>query len=216
MMFLIKKSLISIVLFSIMLLFLAPAGFAASPYADGEYSIQYTVLKADSDSASMANDYFLKPVKLIVQNGEMKLQMSVKNSSWIQSVQIGGVTPTVISEDPANDKRTLEFKVSDLSQPIQSKMHIKIDDMNYDNHYTVRFDFDASAIPSASTSNADETRKQDAADSTNQTETTTTENSESKAVVNPQTSDSSHLFMMASILMVSAAFLIFKIRKMNV
>lgn len=209
-----KKCFHSLVLLFILIFFFVPAGFAASPYADGEYSISYTVLKADTDSASMANDYFLKPVKLIVQNGEMKIQMSVKNSSWIQSVQIGGVTPTVISEDPANDKRTMEFKVADLSQPLQSNMHIKIDDMNYDNHYTVRFAFDASNVTAATDSKTNETKEQTGA--VNQTSHLSTDQNESKTVANPQTNDSTNVSMMAIILVMSAAFLFLKGRQTNI
>ncbi|MGG0717091.1 heme uptake protein IsdC [Robertmurraya massiliosenegalensis] len=209
-----KKCFSSIVLFSILIFFFVPAGFAASPYADGEYSVPYTVLKADSDSASMANDYFLKPVKLLVQNGEMKIQMSVKNSSWIQSVQIGGVTPTVISEDPANDKRIMEFKVADLSQPLQSNMHIKIDDMNYDNHYTVRFAFDASNVTAATDSKTNETKGQTG--SANQTDNSSTDQNKSKTVANPKTNDSTNVFMLAIILVMSTAFLVLKRRKTNV
>lgn len=146
-----KKYLFAFALFSAFLFVFTSVSFASNSYADGDYSVDYTILKADNDSASMANDYFLKPAKLSVNNGQMKVQIELKNSSWIKSLEVGGVVPTVVSEDTANDRRVVEFAVSDLSQPIESKMHIKFKtpDLDYDNHYTVRFAFDDSSLPNA-------------------------------------------------------------------
>ena len=39
--------------------------------------------KAEDDSATMANDYFEKPAKLIVKNGEMRVQVLMNHSAWI-------------------------------------------------------------------------------------------------------------------------------------
>ncbi|HEY4624135.1 MAG TPA: NEAT domain-containing protein, partial [Solibacillus sp.] len=51
--------------------------------ADGTYSLNYQVNQPGSNSASMANDYFLKPAKLVVKNGKMTMQITIKNSSWV-------------------------------------------------------------------------------------------------------------------------------------
>lgn len=51
--------------------------------ADGTYSVNYQVNKPGSNSASMANDYFLKPAKLTVNNGKMTMQLTIKKSAWV-------------------------------------------------------------------------------------------------------------------------------------
>ncbi len=56
---------------------------ASAKLADGTYDINYVIQKAENDSASMANDYFEKPAKLIVKNGEMRVQVPMNHSAWI-------------------------------------------------------------------------------------------------------------------------------------
>ena len=67
-----------------MLAFLVmPYGNVSAKLADGTYDINYVIQKAENDSASMANDYFEKPAKLIVKNGEMRVQVPMNHSTWI-------------------------------------------------------------------------------------------------------------------------------------
>ena len=35
----------------------------------------------------MANDYFEKPAKLIVKNGEMRVQVPMNHSAWIKNLK---------------------------------------------------------------------------------------------------------------------------------
>ena len=116
---------------------------------DETFSIDYQVLNSDSDSASIANDYFEKPAKLFVQNGEKYIQFSINHSEWVKELQapLGDsfVDVEIISEDEAEDTRIVRFKLEeDLSQPVEIKMHILIESMEpvYDHSYSVRFDFD--------------------------------------------------------------------------
>lgn len=59
-------------------IFVTPNLNASAALADGKYTINYQVNKPDSSSASMANDYFLKPATIIVQNGTSVVQMKMK------------------------------------------------------------------------------------------------------------------------------------------
>ena len=95
----------------------------------------------------MANDYFEKPAKLIVKNGEMRVQVPMNHSAWITEFKApengNFVDAKVVSKDESADKRTVEFKVDDLSKPANCKIHVVVPSANYDHHYTIRFAFDA-------------------------------------------------------------------------
>lgn len=59
----------------------------AATLKDGTYSVNYTVLKAEGNAVSMANDYWLKPAKVIAKNGKLTVQMTIKNSSWVTKLK---------------------------------------------------------------------------------------------------------------------------------
>lgn len=142
--------------FTALLLF--PTDITNAETADGYYEIDYEVLNADSDSVSMANDYFEKPAMMIVENGEKKLQLTINHSNWVVGLQAPQgddfVDVGVISVDEVEDTRIVEFPVEadhDLAEPIEMKMHIVVDvlEEDYDNHYTARFAFDEDRLEEA-------------------------------------------------------------------
>ena len=116
-----------------MLLFVLPIHSQAA-VADGTYSLNYQVNKPGSSSASMANDYFLKPAKLIVNNGKMTVQLTIKNSAWVTEFNPPGGA-TVISSNPAADQRVVQFNISSLKPTVAMK--IDIDDINLKNSENV-------------------------------------------------------------------------------
>lgn len=136
----------TLVIVVFLVLLAAPPVSAATTLADGTYTANYTVLKADNDSASLANDYFAKPAKLIVKDGAIDVQIGLKNSNWIKSIEVNGVAPTVVSSDAGADTRTVQFRGNDLSQPIVSKIHVDIPEMDYNHEYTIRFSFAEDSI----------------------------------------------------------------------
>lgn len=119
---------------------------AASKYAEGEYNLPFTVLKGDSDEASMTNDYLISPGKLIVKDGKNIVQITLKNSSWWQDFSVASSGVTVLSD--ANDTRVVQFEVANLDQILNSKIHVIVPDIDYDNKYDVRFKFDTSGLKS--------------------------------------------------------------------
>lgn len=130
---------------------------AAPNFADGEYSIPFTVLKDTSNEQSTAADYMVSPAKVIVQNGKTHVVMTLTNSSWWQyfKVQSGGgfSSVQVLGEDTVNDKRVVKFEVKDIEQVIDAKVHVivtGIPGFNYDNKYDIRFKFNSKSIPLAS------------------------------------------------------------------
>ncbi|MBU4638091.1 heme uptake protein IsdC [Bacillus toyonensis] len=217
-----------IMTFVCMLAFLVvPFGQVSAKLADGTYDINYVIQKAENESASMANDYFEKPAKLVVKNGEMKVQVPMNHSAWITEFKApengNFVDAKVVSKDEGADKRTVEFKVDDLSKPLGVKIHVVVPSANYDHHYTIRFAFDANvkAVGGdngvvAATKNNDQAKT----DTQVKEEKTKVENKEANKETNesgkaektdnPKTGDEARIGFFAALLLVSGVFLIRK------
>ncbi|EJR68073.1 heme uptake protein IsdC [Bacillus cereus VD115] len=219
-----------IMTFVCMLAFLVvPFGQASAKLADGTYDINYVIQKAENESASMANDYFEKPAKLVVKNGEMKVQVPMNHSAWITEFKApengNFVDAKVVSKDEAADKRTVEFKVDDLSKPLGVKIHVVVPSANYDHHYTIRFVFDANvkAVGGdngvvAATKNNDQA-KTDAQVKEEKTKVEnkeankqTNESGKAEKTDNPKTGDEARIGLFAALLLVSGVFLIRKVK----
>lgn len=175
---------------------------AATSLTDGEYTIDYQVLTANNDSVSIANDYWDKPAKLFVKNGTMTVQLQLNHSSWIveyKSLFQGSfVDVEVISENNVEDTRVVQFKASDLSIPIESKIHVIVPDIDYDNMYTVRLAFDPKSIKPV----------QENVTLTKQNQGSTTgEVISQQQIKNPQTGDYKTITATALLLVCSTLFL---------
>ena len=121
---------------------------AASKYADGEYSLPFSVLKNTSDEQSVTNDYMTSPAKLVVKNGKNYIQVSLKNKSWWQyfKVQNGGSFGNVTVLSEGKDTQLVQFEVQDVDKLVNAKVHIIVPEINYDNKYDVRFKFNTSNV----------------------------------------------------------------------
>ncbi|PHG11160.1 heme uptake protein IsdC [Bacillus toyonensis] len=219
-----------IMTFVCMLAFLVvPFGKASAKLADGTYDINYVIQKAENESASMANDYFEKPAKLVVKNGEMKVQVPMNHSAWITEFKApengNFVDAKVVSKDEAADKRTVEFKVDDLSKPLGVKIHVVVPSANYDHHYTIRFAFDANvkAVGGdngvvAATKNNDQAKtdtqvKEEKMKVENkEANKETNESGKAEKTDNPKTGDEARIGLFAALLLVSGVFLIRKVK----
>ncbi len=72
-----KKIMMLVMLVSMFVLNLALPQ-ASAQLADGTHSVKYQVNKPESSSASIANDYFVKPAKVTVRNGTATVQITLK------------------------------------------------------------------------------------------------------------------------------------------
>lgn len=167
---------------------------AEAAYADGEYQLPFTILKADGSEKSKADDYVNKPAKLIVKNGKYTVQMTLKNSSWWKSFTVESKPVKVISD--AKDARIVQFEVSDLNKLVKGHIHIVIPDIKYDSEYDIRFQFDTSKLGSSAGSNA-------ASDGNSV--------SGEKVEENPPTGDNAPIFMLAIGLLASGLLLFRKL-----
>lgn len=115
--------------------------------ADGTYDVSYQVNKPGSNSASMANDYFAKPAKLIVNDGKMTMQLTIKKSAWVTEFNPPGGA-TVISSNEGADQRVVQFPISNPNV-VTIAMKIDIEDIDYHHSYSVDFVINSSALPEA-------------------------------------------------------------------
>ena len=142
----VRKYLIFILTFTLFVGFSFPMNSKAA-IADGTYSLQYQVNKPSSSSASMANDYFLKPATLIVKNGKMIMEITINKSDWVTQFNPPGGAKVIATNEAAN-QRTVQFSVSD-AQITTIGMKIDIDDINYHHSYSVDFVFNTESLPEA-------------------------------------------------------------------
>jgi len=205
-------------LVAVLVLFLGTSNFAkAAEWKDGEYSVSFSVLKGDSDSASMADGYFVKPAKLTINNGAILAQISI-NTSSIKEFKVNGKAVTVLSDNGKSS--TVQFAVNSLNTPTTGEIHVVVDGMDYDHWYTVRFDFDSSAVAvkdkeTSTSSKSSETTSStvDAKSSTVQKDTTaaTTKsdsNNTGSKIDNPRTGDSMSISLYGSLLLVSTIVMV--------
>ncbi|MFF2886413.1 heme uptake protein IsdC [Paenibacillus sp. NPDC057967] len=132
-----------------LVLLIAPAVHAAE-LADGTYTIDYVIKKAEDESVSMANDYWEKPAKLIVENGKLLVQTKINHSAWVTQFKVPGgsgyVDTKVVATDKAEDTRVAQFAVAGLEEAVLSKIHVTVESIDYDHDYTIRIVFDKSSL----------------------------------------------------------------------
>lgn len=184
----------------------------AAALKDGTYSVNYTVLKAEGNAVSMANDYWLKPAKVIAKNGNLTVQMTIKNSSWVTEFKVPGnggyVDTTVLSTNKKANTRLVQFQAQSLSKPIKSKIHVTVKSADYDHDYTIQLKFDESSMKSLSSNSANKSTgaqesQQPSKESTNKADTSTTKQQEE----NPQTGDTSQTGWLLVLVLCSGGFL---------
>ena len=139
-----KKVVVSIM--AVLLTFLIAPIMSHAQVADGTYSISYQVNAAGESSASIANDYFVKPAKLIVENGAMKVQLTIKNSNWITEFASTTGGNTVISTNAGANTRTVQFNLASLNGATVVKMKVDIDDIDYHHNYSTDFIWFANSL----------------------------------------------------------------------
>ncbi|MDP4097171.1 NEAT domain-containing protein [Paenibacillus sp. P96] len=117
---------------------------------DGIYSIRFGAFYPDGVQKSRMADYLVSPATLIKENGINRINMTVKDSSYITSLQVkqdGSYDDvSTISEDSGQNTREISFEVSDLSQPVEGKVKVEIPALNYYGDYDFIIKFYPSSI----------------------------------------------------------------------
>jgi len=120
---------------------------AASTLEDGEYTVEYEILKGDpkDDSTSLANGYWNQPATVIVKNGAITVRTEINKSAWVIQFETkqgsSFVEAKVASSNKKNDSRVVEFPISSLEKDHVSYMTVDIPDIDYYHSYEARFRF---------------------------------------------------------------------------
>jgi len=186
--------------FMVLALVSLPLESVSADIADGTYDVPYEVIEAGSNNVSIADGYFVKPAKLIVENGEKFVELTLTSSHYIKSLSGPYGDVSVISENEENHTRVVRMKVGDLSQPVQMGMHIVVPEeiagMPYDNDHTARAVFDISNI-----------------DSSGENQTSTTGSADGSDEVNPPTGDNTPITLYVTLILSSIViFTVYKLR----
>lgn len=216
------KRWITVMLLLMLIVPVAPIGVKAA-IPDGEYDVDFNVLKESSDELSMANDQVKKPAKLIVRDGKMVVELTITGRDMWKTFEVEGKPVQTIKE--SGDEAVVQFEVSDVTKPVEAFIHVVVENINYDNNYTIRFDFDTSNIEGAGqvtstssepkTPNTNETA-QSSAISTNASDVVTSaeaSDGSTPVVKNPKTSDEAPILGLLVALAVSAYGLYYSRRR---
>lgn len=216
------KRWITVMLLLMLIVPVAPIGVKAA-IPDGEYDVDFNVLKESSDELSMANDQVKKPAKLIVRDGKMVVELTITGRDMWKTFEVEGKPVQTIKE--SGDEAVVQFEVSDVTKPVEAFIHVVVENINYDNNYTIRFDFDTSNIEGAGqvTSTSSETKTpntnetaQSSAISTNASDVVTSaeaSDGSTPVVKNPKTSDEAPIVGLLVALAVSAYGLYYSRRR---
>ncbi|MGE6855786.1 heme uptake protein IsdC [Bacillus sp. MM09(2025)] len=207
-----KMMRLSVFMTALLLALMLPFSNAqAATLKDGTYSVNYTVLKAEGNAVSMANDYWLKPAKVIAKNGKLTVQMTIKNSSWVTEFKVPGnggyVDTTVLSTNKKANTRIVQFKAQSLSKPIKSKIHVTVKSADYDHDYTIQLKFDESSMKSLSSNSTNKTAGEAEKQQPSKESTKTSDSSTTKQEENPQTGDTNQTGWLLVLALCSGGFL---------
>ncbi|WP_077319532.1 NEAT domain-containing protein [Virgibacillus proomii] len=205
---------------------------------EGEYSIAYSVLKNNTNQVSVMNDYVVSPGHLKVKNGEKKIAITLKNSSWITDFKVYHkgklIDPKVLSHDSKADTRVVEFAVEDLFTKLDGWVKVDIPELNYHHEYDIQFHFDPNSIqflkeeesypqqknidvtklPLKKQENKEEQRPIfDRNEDRGDKQSLATTKEKGKQINNPSTSDTAKLVLFTSLLLGSLIPLVIKLRK---
>ena len=216
------KRWITVMLLLMLIVPVAPIGVKAA-IPDGEYDVDFNVLKESSDELSMANDQVKKPAKLIVRDGKMVVELTITGRDMWKAFEVEGKPVQTIKE--SGDEAVVQFEVSDVTKPVEAFIHVVVENINYDNNYTIRFDFDTSNIEGAGqvtstssepkTPNTNETAQPSATSTSASDVVTSAEASDGSTPVvkNPKTSDEAPILGLLVALAVSAYGLYYSRRR---
>lgn len=133
------KKLMSLLMALMVAFAMFPTFHAHAQLADGKYSLPYQVNKSGSTSASISNDYFIKPATLVKKDGVMYVQLTINKSSQFVQFESDSGGNKVVATDEANDRRTVQFNVTDLSKPQTVRVRIEIPAEDYYHNYKIDF-----------------------------------------------------------------------------
>ncbi|MEC0183900.1 NEAT domain-containing protein [Paenibacillus peoriae] len=142
--FSLKKVFVALIMTALVFALVAPLSAKAAA-ADGTYTVNYTVLKDQTNETSRLDSYLAKPAQVIVANGKNVVRLTVKSSNLITAFKVeqnGQLTDaTVVSTDSASNTRVVEFEIADLNAKVNAYAEISIPVIGYTGKYDVQLQF---------------------------------------------------------------------------
>ncbi|WP_146200602.1 NEAT domain-containing protein [Paenibacillus agaridevorans] len=123
--------------------------------ADGNYLVDFTVLKKGSESVSVMNQYVFTTALVKVTGGSKTVSFTLKQSKEITGFTLNGSSGGGSGTDSGTNTRVVTFSLSDLSGKIPGWVSIywdlssTIPGFIYDEQYDVDFKFNESSARSA-------------------------------------------------------------------
>ncbi|MGB6267542.1 MAG: NEAT domain-containing protein [Olleya sp.] len=118
-----------------------------------QYSVNFSVMKADESEKSMMDQYTLKPGIIKVEKGQPYLYLTLKSSHWIKTFKTeqNGLwsDAAVVSNDTEKDYRVVKYPIANGFAKTKAQTRVTITDMpglNYDEEYTVLINLDATSL----------------------------------------------------------------------
>jgi len=113
--------------------------------ADGNYYIDFRILKDGTDANSMAADYVNTTALVKVKGSQRTVMFTVLQSAEIKSFTLNGQSEKVVSRDTKLNTRVISFTLSSLSSKMNGTVRIDWDAFNYHHSYNIQFLFDESS-----------------------------------------------------------------------
>ena len=161
------RGLTPIMMVAVVLFLMMPIGksFAAS-YVDGEYDVSVNALHADKDEASVAADYINEGAKVIVNEGEAELKITVPKD---EEFSLYSLKKQGASEKQEEDDNNLYYYFSLDEADIDNAMiHVvtsyEVPSMDFD-HENVDFRFQITGLDNIDKESGSEEERQEQDDS---------------------------------------------------
>lgn len=117
--------------------------------ADGNYYIDYSILKFGTNQTSVMQGYVVSPALLKVSGSSKKVYFTIKQSKEITALKFNNSNVSVASSDTENNTRVVFFSVNDLSSMINGWVQIDWPEMDYHHQYDIQLKFNKASITSA-------------------------------------------------------------------
>ncbi|MDF2667812.1 MAG: NEAr transporter [Paenibacillus sp.] len=143
--------MVSILCAVILLISATPVFAAETANGNHEYSVNFSVLKDNTEEVSAMDEYTEKPAKVTVEQGQGYVYLTLKKASWISSFQVdsNGVygNPEDVSVDTEADKKVVRFPVTDVTAKVNAHIVVDVPAINYHGDYKVQIKFDTTGMP---------------------------------------------------------------------
>lgn len=113
----------------------------------GQFStIDYVIKHATVDEASAADNFFVKPAKMVKENGKTYLEVTITSWSMIGSLKVDGKAVKVLKEDKKADTALVKFEVpNNLSTILPLSMQVTVPGL-YDTTHEARLVMDPQSL----------------------------------------------------------------------